>query len=442
MQGMNLTKIASTVTNFFKLKATEIDETVRFVKRESKLDAKLFAEALIMGCLSDPRISLERLSEMLKSRGVDITKQGLHQRFTPEATELMRCLTTEALKEFKTEDEKVLSLLEPFSDVKILDSTGMALPNNLKDVFKGHGGSGSEAGLKIQVLLSYTEGQINQLTITEGTINDQGFNGHLKDLKKNTLYLQDLGYFKLTFFEAARDKGAYFISRYSYPTAVMNEKGERLDLINELRKSESVFAKNIRLGKKEQIEMRLIAFRLPAEELAKRLKKLRKKAQKSGRALTAETLELAKWSIYITNVAESLLKNEQIHLVYSLRWQIELLFKLCKSEAGLANISGKKSNRILCEIYAKLICVATMLYLCFPMRWQENRELSFYKAYKSLKLKALNLFKALRSVYKLTHFLKSFLNGLLDCGFKDKHRKKRRLTYQKIMDATGQEGLA
>lgn len=129
-------------------------------------------------------------------------------------------------------------------------------------------------------------------------------------------------------------------------------------------------------------------------------------------------------------------------MVYSLRWQIELFFKLCKSEAGIDKISGKKPDRILCEIYAKLICIVTLLYLCFPMRWHENQELSFYKAYKELKLRAGDFFKALKSLYRLIEFIKTFFSDLKDFALKDKYRRKRRLAYQKLMDTTGQEVLA
>lgn len=177
------------------------------------------------------------------------------------------------------------------------------------------------------------------------------------------------------------------------------------------------------------------------EEYEKRLRKINAAAKKKGRTPTKDTLELAKWSIFITNVPECILNDKEIHLVYSLRWQIELFFKVCKGQAGIDKISGKKANRVLCEIYAKMICVITLLYLCFPVRWQSNQEISFYKAYKILCLRASDFHVALKSSYRLIVFIKAFLNDLVDFGLKDKYRKKRRLSYQKLMDATGQEVL-
>jgi Transposase DDE domain len=442
MQEKNLSKICDTVMNFFHKRANEVDKEVQFVKRESKLGASLFAQTLIVGSLSDPTISLQRCCQLMKEKGVRITKQGLHQRFHPQATLLMKHLFLASLKQFETQRNDVLHLLKPFTGVKMRDSSAIGLPSHLKNEFKGCGGDASEAGLKVQVMLDYMEGQVNAMSLTEGCRNDQGFDDHVERIEKGALYLQDLGYFKLTFFEKIRDKEAYFISRYSYPTTLLDDSDKLIDLLKELSQAQTFFSKKVRLGKKEKIAIRLVAFRLSEQEVEKRVRRLRKKAKKSGRIPAQETLELAKWSIYMTNVPESLFKDEHIHLVYTLRWQIELFFKLCKSEAGLDKVSGKTSDRILCEIYAKLICVVMLLYFCFPLRWQVHQELSYRKAYKSFQLKAFDFFQSLQSPYRLIKFIKAFFSDLIDFAMKDKHRKKKRLSYQKIMDATAQETLA
>lgn len=441
MQGINLSKICKTVIHLFKNTIPKLDNTVKFVKRKSKLSAQLFAETLIAGCLSDPLISLDRLCKLIKQHGVKITKQGLHQRFNPEAETLMQNIFSESLQQFKTEQSNVIDLLKPFSSVTMVDSSGISLPANLKTLYKGHGGSGSEAALKIQVLFDYLRGQINQVTITESIKNDQSFDSHLSQIEKGSLHLQDLGYFKLKAFTEIQSKDAYYISRYLYPTKILNEVNEPVKLLEELEKSEIFFSKTVFLGKKGQVAARLIAFQLPDKEIEKRIRKMKRSMQKHGRTPTKESLELAKWSIYITNVPKTLLNDEQIYLVYSLRWQIELFFKLCKSEAGIAKVSGKKANRILCEIYAKLVCIVTLLYFCFPLRWQANQEISFQKAYRILKLRATDFFNALKSPYRFMEFIKSFFDDLKNFAFKDKYRKKRRLAYQKMMDSTGQEFL-
>ena len=441
MQGNNLSKICKTITNFFSETTQKIGTTVKFVKRQSKLTACLFAESLIMGSLLNPTVSLEDMRRLLKQRGVKISKQGLHQRFTPEATNLMKNLFEESLQQFKNEKQDVIELLQPFSSVEILDSSGISLPFKLKDLYEGFGGGASEAGLKIQVIFNYVNAQIKDVTLTGARKNDQSFKGHLKKIEKGTLYLQDLGYFNTESFKAIIDAEAYFISRYLVQTKIFDLEREEIDLLKDLRKAGSVFTKEVLLGKANKVKTRLIGFLLPAEEYKKRVRKLNKEAQEKGRTPKQETLELAKWSIFVTNVSENLLNDKQVYLVYLLRWQIELFFKLCKSEAGIDKINGRNPDRVLCEIYAKLICVVTFFHFCFPVRWQEKHELSFYRAYKQLRHRFSDFFTALKSPYRLLRFLEGFLDDLKDFAVKEKPCKKRRASYQKLMDSTGQEVL-
>lgn len=443
MQGINLSKIGDNVINFFGAMVEKTDKTAGFVKRKSKLTAKLFVETLIMTCFSDPEVSLERICLMLKKRDIKMTKQGLHQRFNDESVELMKMLFEESLIQFKTKKRDVIDLFKWFSSVKITDSTGLSLPANLKNRYRASGGSSSEAGIKLQTTFDYLQGQINEIKITEGRRNDQSFDEHLSQIEKNALYLQDLGYFKLSSFEKIDVNGAYFISRYLFSTKIFDENGQRIILLDELRESGCLFEKKVCLGEKEKIKVRVIATRLSDDEVEKRIRKLKRSKQKRGEIPSKELLEMTKWSIYITNIDENIVNYAQVHLVYSLRWQIELLFKLCKSESGINKISGKNINRILCEIYAKLICVIQLLYFCFPIRWRENEnEISFRKAYKALKLKSGEFFNALKSPYRLMKFLKSFFEDLIEFTIKDTKRKKRRATHQKIMDSTQQGAFA
>jgi hypothetical protein len=442
MQAESVSKLCVTVMNFFGKTVAQVDKAVQFVKRKPKVDAQLFVEVLISGHLSDVSVSLEKLCMLIKARGVKMSRQALDQRFTAEATLLMKGLLSEALQRFREEKEEVLDLLKRFSGVKMIDSSGIELPANLKERFKGYGGGASEAAIKLQTMLNYTRGQIDEVVITDTRTSDQGFKEYWNWINEGALYLQDLGYFAVKFFEQVQEKKAYFISRYLNPTTLLDKEGKPLNLLNELRSAGSVFEKKVWLGKKGSVDIRLIAFRLSDEEVEKRIRKLKEKAQKKGKNPTQETTELTKWSIYMTNVPEDWLNAEQVHLVYTLRWQIELFFKVCKSEAGIDKISSKKTDRVLCEIYAKLICVVILMYLCFPVRWCKTQELSLCKAYKTLRLKAFDFFKALKSPYRFSLFIKSFLSDLNDFALKDKSRKKRRLTHQKIMDSAGQEAFA
>jgi hypothetical protein len=433
MHGNNLANIVTSVIKHFSKNITKLDAQLKFVKRKSKLGAKIFFESLVLTCLANPKASLEDMCGFIKLRGTKISKQGLHQRFTIEAATLMQNFFQKSLQQFKTEKCASFDLLKSFSSVEIIDSSIIALPEDLKDIYPGYGRNGLEAGLKIQTTYKYLHGQIGDVSITKGCKSDQGYDGYLDKIKRGALYLLDLGYFKLLAFETIAKNGAYFISKYFYATKIFDSKNKKVDLLKLLRKNKSGFAETIWLGENEKVKIRLIAVRLSDQQVNQRIRRIRENARRKGKIPTKQILELAKWSICITNIPEEMLNNKQVHILYSLRWQIELFFKLCKSAAGIDEIKSKKASRILCEIYAKLICVILLLYLCSPLRCKKNREISFIKAYKNLSIRAFEFFKAITSLHLLTKFLKSFFNHIQNFTLKDKPRRKRPLAYQKLI---------
>lgn len=161
-----------------------------------------------------------------------------------------------------------------------------------------------------------------QSSITNARKNDQSFRGHLEKIDKGALYLHDLGYFRLKSFKEIEAAGGYFISRHFSQTSAFEENDKPLNLVKTLRKAGLVFSKNVYLGKQDKgnrIKVRLTATLLPKNEYEKRMSKIEQEAKKKGRVTPREIRELAKWSIYITNVPEDMLKDDQIHLVYTIR---------------------------------------------------------------------------------------------------------------------------
>lgn len=231
MQKENVSKICRSVTNFLKERTKDIGKIQGFTQRKSKLNAEIFAQTLVMGAYMDSQISLESMRQFAKYRGVKITKQGLHKRFTAKASGLMENLLQESFCQFRSTHLGGIDLLKSFSGVYLLDSSGISLPESMKDLYQGFGGGASEAGLKLQVLLNYVDSQIEALTVTAGRKNDQGYRDHLANLQAGALYLQDLGYFSLASFKCMQESGAYFISRYLPQTRVFDENHEPLDFL-------------------------------------------------------------------------------------------------------------------------------------------------------------------------------------------------------------------
>jgi hypothetical protein len=116
----------------------------------------------------------------------------------------------------------------------------------------------------------------------------------------------------------------------------------------------------ILLGAKHQLPCRLLAQRIPQEVADQRRRKLREHANRKQLSISQETLFLSEWTLLITNIPTSLVTFSEAFVLYRVRWQIELLFKLWKSCAKIDEWRSQNPNRILCELNAKLIAVLIM----------------------------------------------------------------------------------
>jgi len=365
------------------------------------------------------------LCQVAADLGVAITKQGLQKRLTSAAVVFMQLMFERSKDQLQNKVPIPLTLLTQFTAVQQVDSSGIALPDSLAAEFPGSGGNGPDAGLKLQTIWEFLRGNLTAVLRTTGREPDQSFTGHLEHIIRGALFLCDLGYFKLTSLGDMIADGAYFISRFDTRCGLLDPVNEkRFDLLAYLRKTLDDQIELDRLvGCRTKLACRVLAVRLPPDVVAERRRKARANAQRKGRTLSTEKLAWLEWSVYITNVPDTMLTRQQIVLLYTLRWQIELLFKLWKSEGQLNRIAGKRRERVLCEIYAKLIGMVMFHYLTAPLRWAE-RELSPTKALQTFRRHIDEVALALNCLPDLCNILDKLFRRWQRFALKDKRRKR------------------
>jgi len=191
----------------------------------------------------------------------------------------------------------------------------------------------------------------------------------------------------------------------------------------------------VRYGSKAKVSCRLIAKRVCEEVAQRRKRKKRQAAKKKGRTPSKEVLALCYWDLYVTNIPESWLPTEFVSDVYTIRWQIELVFKAAKSFLGFKLICGKRSPRVFCQIYGRLIVLVLTLFLCGKFRkrmWeQKRRELSFLKCFRHLQIFAQSFLTCLMNKDALIEQLISFSLDVFRLCAMNK-RKSRHSTLHKL----------
>lgn len=165
----------------------------------------------------------------------------------------------------------------------------------------------------------------------------------------------------------------------------------------------------------------------------RRRRKANKLAKSHGYTSSSKNQKLLGWSLFITNIPETKIKAKNIELLYKLRWQIELLFKLYKSHFRLDKFQTSNPCRVLCELYARLCAILIFHALSTCLMIKENTEISLTKTYLDFKSRAGGLFLVLQEkTANLRHFIMTFLNSWQRFSLKDRYRKTRLSTLNSL----------
>src|SRR5207244_3518372 len=70
-----------------------------FVHRQRKLSGSRFVQIVVMSWLAHPSASIEEMTRTAGMLGVDISAQGLDQRFTPAAAQCLQCVLESAVSQ-------------------------------------------------------------------------------------------------------------------------------------------------------------------------------------------------------------------------------------------------------------------------------------------------------------------------------------------------------
>ena len=149
------------------------------------------------------------------------------------------------------------------------------------------------------------------------------------------------------------------------------------------------------VGKQARVPARLILQRVPEEVAQQRRQRLREEARDRGREPSEEALYLAGWIMVVTNVPRRVLSLEETLVVLTVRWQIELLFRLWKEGGQIDEWRSSKRWRIMCEVYAKLAAMVIQQWLIELGCWQDPQR-SLVKAAQVVRREAGQLMVALR----------------------------------------------
>lgn len=386
------------LTDFFaKDEIEDIARETGFVQRDStKIDGNVFLQSLMFTGFDQEELSLNDLSGQLKEKyRIDISKQGIDQRFTDKSVAFLRLVMEKLLIKIISR-EPVIDILKDIKSIRIKDSTCFQLPDDMVERFQGSGGAGSKASIRIQFEFDYKTGQIYDLSLHPFNTQDQtDATATVGNINAGDLVIRDLGYVNINVLLLIASCGAFYLNRLNSASIYEEKNGEikEVDLVevkaHMVKFNLACIEKEIYVGKEKKIKTRVIIELMPDSQVKERIRKANKEAKKKKRTLSKEFKTRAALNIFITNLDSEQLPIDKVRSLYRLRWQIELVFKVWKSVGKIHKVKDMKTERFETILYAKLIKISmnwSILWEISKVLWKtEKIQLSPIKFFKTLK---------------------------------------------------------
>ncbi|HRE68682.1 MAG TPA: IS4 family transposase [Cyclobacteriaceae bacterium] len=361
-QSDRLSRIIS--QNFSDDQINQIARRTGFVKRARKLNASHFLNTLMFSAANQANRSLPDITSDLNEHfAIDISKEGLHKRFNKQGVAFLKELVKDQLSHHALLFKPDKNFTRHFSGVNIKDSSKFSLPAINSDRYPGYGNFSKTNGLmNLQYEFDLISGNWKVLDLVTIKTNDQlDSKNTIDSICQGELYIRDLGYITPTYLKAVIEKRAYFLNRMP-PQAVLHTlRKESIRWKNIKKRFEKTGVQaldmDILLYEQGPVKCRLVIEPVSDTEYRKRLKAAYRSAKRHDVGITYEHKIRCRYNTFITNVNREILPLEKIRKVYHLRWQIELVFKTWKSTFEIHKVKKVKTERMECQLLAKLLWV-------------------------------------------------------------------------------------
>ncbi len=354
------------------------NEVAKAVQRRRKFNPVTLAQTLILALIKNPKASSEQIASMASSLGIQISPQAIDHRYSAALCNFFEALLPRLVAFWVDRKETLAPLLDRFSEVRIIDSSSIKLPECMADRFPSSGGAAhcGHSVVKFQTEFELKSGTIQHLQAEPGRSNDQGTSRQLVTPLKGSLRIADLGYFTIAVLGHIAAAGAYFLTRIPHNSTIYVD-GQQWSLVPWLeRQVGNVVDCMIELGAEHRQECRLIASRVPPEIANQRRNKLYKNGREKGWTPTQAALKACDWEFLVTNLPTDKLSVKEAIVLYRARWQIELLFKRWKSISRVTLMDGKNDITKICRFWIRMCGVVVQNWLVAGIGWSATLTLT------------------------------------------------------------------
>lgn len=373
MKNLHQSKIKDFLEN---MPLEDLAKTTGFQKRKpKKIQAIDFILSFFL-VISSKQYSLRNWAiKLSKLSGQLISFQAIAKKLQIRQLAFVKAIYCYAMQQYtkKHLPSAQTKLFSKFGRVLLEDSSCVQLKDSLQGHFRGSNNQHKKSCIcRIQLCFDLVSNSIEQVYLSSFVKNDLSFSADiLARLQSNDLIIRDLGYSIIKVFKSINDLGAFFISRYKLGVLLYDPITEAsFNLAKHLKKLDrkrlKSFDQNLKMGAKAKHEVRLVALKLTPAQADQRRTQARKNRHKNVK-VSKESAYLLSWNIFVTNINQDELKEEEIYSLYTLRWHIEMIFKNWKSSFKVDQIlqSCRGKNPVKPELLL-FLCMAFMTIIYIP----------------------------------------------------------------------------
>jgi hypothetical protein len=440
---ISVAELQATLHDLFNDSADRLAKDTGFCQRKRQLSGSVFAKAVVFSLLEKPASSLQDFADFAGEHlHVHVSHNAFEQRFNDKAPAFFAALFAEALSRCFSARAALLPLLRRFNGVFLRDASCISLPASLAQLFPGRKGKGGKpsAALKLVLEMELTTGQFTEIEVLPGLDNEKTAQIAAKPLPAGSLLLEDMGFLDGERLREYILQGVYFLSRVPAWTAFFEKQAgvkgyQRLDVVKWLRQAQGWrLERQVYVFHEQKLALRLLAVRVPPEVAEQRRERVRQEAKERGRPVSQKKLDMCEWNVLVTNAPPELISASEGWEMRRVRWQIELVFRVFKSEGGLGKTQARSVERVLSELYAKLLALLVQRWVLLAAGYQQLRH-SGQPAARRVKKRAGSLLRALGSARELGEQIKGLAQQLKACKIQKRHKKPSTLDRLAALDA-------
>ena len=397
----------------------------------------LFLKMLLFDQMRIDQPSLQQhCASIFNEHHKKLSKQGLDKRFNAHSVKFVQKLLELYLENQLAALSIPSAFSEHFSAIRIMDSTEFKLPECLASDFPGFDGDGTKSCTQIQFEYDILSGKVNHLAIGDARTPDFAYaKSYLNSIQSNELIIRDLGYSRIDSFKEIQKKEAYYMSRLHPSISLFEKRGKDIlplsypTILKRLKRSGKEYLDIlVYLGIESKHPVRLTANLLNPEAIERSLTKKIYRKNATNRKYKC----LSQMNLFITNISKEMLPADHVYSLYSVRWQIELIFKTWKSVLKIDHVHKMKATRFKCYLLSKLLWILMSWEICSLFNENVRRKtrslLSVYKCFAIIKDHAFSMRDILSGQKeKLIQWLKNLYDILSKFGLKENKKGRKNL---------------